>query len=53
LRLVDDFIGGLLDELDPAVTLLVVSDHGNLEDASTGTRGILRLGSSLVPIIEC
>jgi 2,3-bisphosphoglycerate-independent phosphoglycerate mutase len=36
LRLVDEFIAGVLDLLDPAVTLLVVSDHGNLEDASTG-----------------
>jgi hypothetical protein len=36
LQLVDDFLGGLLEHLDPAATLLVVSDHGNLEDASTG-----------------
>jgi hypothetical protein len=36
LQLVDDFIAGLLEKLDPSVTLFVVSDHGNLEDASTG-----------------
>ncbi|HEX6588993.1 MAG TPA: alkaline phosphatase family protein [Longimicrobiales bacterium] len=29
---VDEFIGGLIDALDDDITLLVVSDHGNLED---------------------
>jgi 2,3-bisphosphoglycerate-independent phosphoglycerate mutase len=36
LQLVDEFLGGVLEELDPAITLFVVSDHGNLEDATTG-----------------
>jgi hypothetical protein len=36
LQLADEFVGGLLEELDPSVTLLIVSDHGNLEDASAG-----------------
>ncbi len=36
LHLVDAFLSGVLDQLDDDVTLLVVSDHGNLEDASTG-----------------
>lgn len=36
LERVDEFLGGLLDVL-PADTLLVIaSDHGNIEDASTG-----------------
>ena len=30
---VDEFIGGLVAALDDATVLLVVSDHGNLEDA--------------------
>jgi 2,3-bisphosphoglycerate-independent phosphoglycerate mutase len=36
LHLVDDFIAGLVPELNDDVTLVIVSDHGNLEDASTG-----------------
>jgi 2,3-bisphosphoglycerate-independent phosphoglycerate mutase len=36
LQLVDRFISGIVEVLDDDVTLLVVSDHGNLEDASTG-----------------
>jgi 2,3-bisphosphoglycerate-independent phosphoglycerate mutase len=36
LALVDAFIAGVLDVLHSDVMLMVVSDHGNLEDASTG-----------------
>ena len=36
LRLVDSFLTGVLSALDKNVILLVVSDHGNLEDAGTG-----------------
>ncbi len=36
LELVDTFVAGVLSELDEAATLVIVSDHGNLEDASTG-----------------
>ncbi len=36
LRLVDEFLGGLTEMLDDDVLLFVASDHGNLEDASTG-----------------
>jgi 2,3-bisphosphoglycerate-independent phosphoglycerate mutase len=36
LRIVDDFLAGVLEYLDDDVVLLVASDHGNLEDASTG-----------------
>ena len=36
LRLVDAFLLGVLSVLDDDVLLLVVSDHGNLEDAATG-----------------
>jgi hypothetical protein len=33
---VDRFLAGVLDGLAPDVTVLVASDHGNLEDASVG-----------------
>ena len=36
LKVVDGFLGGVLEHLDDDVVLLVASDHGNLEDASTG-----------------
>ncbi|MGH7469006.1 MAG: alkaline phosphatase family protein [Longimicrobiales bacterium] len=36
LHLVDDFLAGILKALDSNITLVVVSDHGNLEDASAG-----------------
>ncbi len=32
LELVDAFLGGVLDRLDPDVNLLIASDHGNIED---------------------
>jgi 2,3-bisphosphoglycerate-independent phosphoglycerate mutase len=35
LRRLDDFLGAILDSRDPVLTLVVCSDHGNLEDAST------------------
>ncbi len=35
LETVDRFLAGVLDNIDPDVTLLVTSDHGNLEDLST------------------
>jgi len=38
LTLVDEFIGGIIDAMRPAsTTLIVTSDHGNLEDLSTKT----------------
>lgn len=36
LTLFDTFLGGILDALDSAATLLIVSDHGNLEDVTAG-----------------
>ena len=36
LERVDDFLGGLLEFLAPAHRVLVVSDHGNVEDARAG-----------------
>lgn len=36
LALVDGFLAGILAELPDDVTLLVASDHGNLEDVSAG-----------------
>lgn len=36
LERVDRFLAGLRETLPPDVTLLVASDHGNLEDASAG-----------------
>jgi hypothetical protein len=35
LRLLDDFLGGVLDDRPPQTTLLLCSDHGNVEDATT------------------
>lgn len=35
LTRLDDFLGGVLAHLPPHVTLVVCSDHGNLEDSST------------------
>jgi hypothetical protein len=35
LARVDGLVGGLLDALAPADSLLITSDHGNLEDADT------------------
>ena len=38
LGLVDEFIGGIVDAMRPALTTLIItSDHGNLEDLSTKT----------------
>ena len=36
LHKVDEFMGGITERLADDCVLLVVSDHGNLEDASTG-----------------
>jgi hypothetical protein len=36
LELVDDFLAGTLEALEADSLLVVASDHGNLEDASTG-----------------
>jgi hypothetical protein len=36
LERVDAFLGGLLDALPADVLLVVASDHGNIEDATTG-----------------
>ncbi len=35
LDTLDRFLGGLLEEIEPEVTVVLSSDHGNLEDAST------------------
>lgn len=35
LETVDQFLAGVLEDIDPNVTLLVTSDHGNIEDLST------------------
>ncbi|MBN1657665.1 MAG: alkaline phosphatase family protein [Anaerolineae bacterium] len=35
LSRLDDFLGGMLDHLPEAVTLVLSSDHGNVEDIST------------------
>ncbi len=35
LERVDRFIGGLVDALDPGISMVVVSDHGNLEDVTS------------------
>ncbi len=35
LTRLDDFLGGILAHLPPETTLVVCSDHGNLEDSST------------------
>lgn len=35
LERVDRFLGGVLDALDPIVSMVVASDHGNLEDVTT------------------
>lgn len=35
LETVDRFLAGVLEDIDPNVTLLVTSDHGNIEDLST------------------
>lgn len=37
LARIDGLIGGLLDARAPADSLLITSDHGNLEDAATST----------------
>jgi len=36
LETLDRFLAGLLDEIGPAVSLVLSSDHGNLEDMSIG-----------------
>jgi 2,3-bisphosphoglycerate-independent phosphoglycerate mutase len=36
LRTVDEFLGALLPDLPPDTLLLITSDHGNVEDVSTG-----------------
>lgn len=37
LLMLDAFLGAIMDQLPPDALLLVVSDHGNLEDLSTRT----------------
>lgn len=36
LQLVDDFVGGVVERIDPDVVVFLVSDHGNLEDCTIG-----------------
>jgi hypothetical protein len=36
VSLLDDFLRGVVENLEPGTTLLVTSDHGNLEDLSHG-----------------
>ena len=47
----DEFWGGLLDELDPADTLLLItSDHGNVEDWSVKGHTLNPVGTILVGV---
>jgi 2,3-bisphosphoglycerate-independent phosphoglycerate mutase len=52
LERVDGFLGGLLEHLGPEVTLLVVSDHGNIEDVRTGHTRNPALGLATGPGAE-
>ncbi|HEX6068185.1 MAG TPA: alkaline phosphatase family protein, partial [Longimicrobiaceae bacterium] len=36
LERVDAFLGGLIEALPPDALLVIASDHGNIEDATTG-----------------
>jgi len=37
LGILDDFLGGVLAHRSPGTTLVLCSDHGNLEDTTTKT----------------
>jgi 2,3-bisphosphoglycerate-independent phosphoglycerate mutase len=47
LERVDEFLGGVADQLDPDVLLLIASDHGNLENVTLGhtTNPVLGIAS--------
>ncbi len=49
LEQVDRFLGGILDALPPDVTLLVASDHGNIEDVESGHTRNPALGLAVGP----
>lgn len=51
LERVDAFLGGLLGELAPDTTLLVVSDHGNIEDVRGGHTRNPALGLEVGPTL--
>jgi hypothetical protein len=36
VTMVDELIGGILERRDPTLTVLITSDHGNIEDGHTG-----------------
>ncbi|MGH7506696.1 MAG: alkaline phosphatase family protein, partial [Longimicrobiales bacterium] len=36
LRRFDEFVGGIIEALDEDTLLVIASDHGNLEDCTTG-----------------
>jgi 2,3-bisphosphoglycerate-independent phosphoglycerate mutase len=47
---VDGFLGGLIEALDDDVTVLVASDHGNLEDVRVGHTKNPALGLAIGPL---
>ncbi len=52
LERVDSFVGGLMENLDPGVLLLIASDHGNIEDVQTGHTRNPALGFAAGPGAE-
>lgn len=48
LSRLDGLLAGLLESLDPGITLLLTSDHGNLEDATTRGHTL-----NPVPLLVC
>ena len=50
LMRVDDFLAGVLSELSPDALLLIVSDHGNLEDVRVGHTRNPALGVAAGPM---
>jgi bisphosphoglycerate-independent phosphoglycerate mutase (AlkP superfamily) len=48
LTRLDAFLGAILDHLPPNVTLVVCSDHGNIEDTSTKAHT-----TNPVPLLAC
>lgn len=52
LRRVDEFLGGVREELAPDTLLLLASDHGNLEDARVGHTRNPALGMASGPGAE-
>lgn len=52
LERVDTFLGGILDELEPGVTVVIASDHGNVEDVRGGHTRNPALGLTWGPDAE-